>query len=155
VEQRPRMEGRGTQAMLVVEDFLDATPGETCATRAGLEDARWVPTRIGDNRVVLPEGQRELWIELDSRSKQATGSGGCNRMNGSYEAGKGTLRFGRLISTQMACPALEIETAFFRALERTRRYVIIYSHPRERPDALELMDAAGNVLARLEERNLR
>jgi copper homeostasis protein (lipoprotein) len=160
VEQRPRMEGRGTQAMLVVEDFLEATPGETCpggAVLTGLEDSRWVPTRIGDNPVVMPEGQREPWIELDSRSKQATGSGGCNRMSGGYEAGEGTLSFGNLISTQMACPALEIETAFFRALERTRRYVVIHSHGDrvERPAALELMDAAGNVLARLEERNLR
>jgi putative lipoprotein len=96
----------------------------------------------------MPEGQREPWIELDSRSKQATGSGGCNRMSGGYEAGDGTLHFDRLISTQMACPALEIETAFFRALERTRHY-------RVSGRTLELMDAAGNVLARLEEGNLR
>jgi copper homeostasis protein (lipoprotein) len=151
VEARSRMEGPGAQTALVVEKFLAAKPGESCPggrPRAGLENSRWVPTRIGDRVLVTTGGPREPWIELDSRSKRATGSGGCNRMSGDYEAGEATLRFGPLISTKMACPGLEIEAAFFRALDRTRRYRISGR-------TLELIDGGGKLLARLEERNPR
>jgi heat shock protein HslJ len=42
---------------------------------------------------------------------------------------------------------METETAFLKALEGTRRFRLVGRH-------LELEDAHGQVLARLEERNL-
>ena len=98
--------------------------------------------------MIVSGRQREPWIELESRSKRVTGSGGCNRISGSYETGGSTLRFGRLVSTQMACVSMETESAFLRALRDTRRYRV---HGR----SLELLDGRGGLLARLEERNLR
>jgi uncharacterized lipoprotein YbaY/heat shock protein HslJ/uncharacterized lipoprotein NlpE involved in copper resistance len=151
IEQRPRMEGEGTEPTLVVEKFLRAMPGENCQERtAGVEigNTRWRPTRIGDRDVVVSGQQREPWIELDPRSMRATGSGGCNRFSGGYEAGSGTLRFDRLASTMMACPSIETESAFLRALQAARRY-------RLQGRTLELSDDRGRFLVRLEERNLR
>jgi copper homeostasis protein (lipoprotein) len=151
VESRPQVDASGTEATLIVEKFVVATPNEYCPgdrPRAGLENSRWALTRIGERAVVVTREQSEPWIELDSRSKRATGSGGCNRVSGPYEVDDGALRFGSLMSTKMACPGLDIETAFFRALDRTRRY-----HVSGR--TLELMDDSGRLLARLEERNLR
>jgi putative lipoprotein len=113
-----------------------------------LANTRWRLVRIGNRDVVLPERQRETWLHLDRRSKRVTGSGGCNRITGSYESGRGTLQFGPLISTQMACPSMEIETAFLRALNATRRYRIVGRR-------LELMNDLGRPLAELEEGNLR
>jgi putative lipoprotein len=123
----------------------DDGPGGT--TQAGLENTRWRPIRIGDRDVIVTGQQREPWIVLEPRSKRVTGSGGCNRISGSYEAGVGMLRFGPLMSTKMACAALGTETAFLRALGATWRY-------RVRGRILELMDERGRSLARLEERNL-
>ena len=151
IEQRPRMEGRGTEPTLVVERFLRAMPGERCgggAREAGLADTRWRPIHIGNFDVVVQERQHEPWIELDSRTDRVTGSGGCNRFTGTYEAGNGRLRFGRLARTMMACIEMDTENAFLRALERTRRYRVLGR-------TLDLIDDRGQVLARLEERNLR
>lgn len=118
------------------------------AARSALENTRWVPIRIGDRDVTVAEGQQEPWLELDPHTHRVTGSGGCNRINGGYEAGNQTLRFSGMASTRMACPALDTETAFLKGLDDTRRY-------RVEGRTLELQDDAGRVLARLEERNLR
>ena len=64
------------------------------------------------------------------------------------DADRDSLRFAPILSTMMACPAMATESAFLRALNDTRRY-------RVRGRVLELLDARGRLLARLEERNLR
>jgi copper homeostasis protein (lipoprotein) len=133
------------------ELFVDATPGRKCesgATDYAIENNRWRPVRIGERPVNVAEGEREPWIVLDPRSKRVTGSGGCNRIHGTYEAGADSLRFGPLAATMMACPSSETETAFLRALQETRRY-------RLSGRILELMDTRGRRLVRLEERNLK
>ncbi len=115
---------------------------------AGLTDTRWRAIQIGNRVISVGPREREPWMELDSHVQRVTGSGGCNRMSGSYEAGHGMLRFGPLISTKMACVSMETENAFFHALERTRGYRL---HDR----TLSLTDDMGRVLVRLEQRNLR
>jgi copper homeostasis protein (lipoprotein) len=151
IEERPKMEGDGFEPTVVVEEFLSASPGERCegdGPEYGIENNRWRPVRIGERAVQVAEGEREPWFVLDPRSKRVTGSGGCNRIHGTYEAGAGTLRFGPLAATMMACPAMETETTFLRALQETRRY-------RLNGRTLDLMDDRGRRLVRLEERNLR
>jgi len=152
IEERPRMEGRGTEPTLVVEKFLRARPGERCEGQppsSELENNRWVPVEIGGEEMRAASGeQREPWIELDPNARRVTGSGGCNRISGSYTAGDGALRFGPLITTKMACVDMKTETDFLRALDATRRY-------RVRGREVELYDGRGVVVARLEERNLR
>jgi uncharacterized lipoprotein YbaY/heat shock protein HslJ len=151
IEERPRMDESGTEPTLVVEEFVAAMPDEKCeayAPPASLMNVRWVPTQIAGAEVTVTGQQREPWIMLDPRSKRLSGSGGCNRISGGFQAGRDTLRFGRMASTMMACPGLEAETAFLRALEATRRYHVLGR-------TLELLDGDGRLLARLEERTLR
>ena len=153
IEERLGMEGDQAEPFLVVEQFVRATPGQDCekaapAPAGGIEDSRWRPVRIGD-RPVVPGQAREPWIMLESRAKHAEGFGGCNGFSGGYELRGQTLRFGSMIRTQMACPTLDTENAFLRALEETRRYRL------RAPRTLELLDQDGRVLARLEERSLR
>jgi copper homeostasis protein (lipoprotein) len=150
VEHRPKMEGSGTEPTLIVERFAGAMPGRPCeegSVMAELENNRWRPLRIGDSNVTVGPNQGEPWIHLDSHSKRVTGSGGCNRISGGYQTGRDTLRFGALATTQMACPNMNTESAFLRALGETRRF---RAHGR----TLELLDARGRVLVQLEERNL-
>jgi len=132
--------------VLAVPDARAVAKGHNRQER--LENTRWVPARIGDRPVVVSGRQREPWIELNPKSKRVAGSGGCNRIAGTYEAGPGTLRFGPLISTKMACPGVDMEAPFLRALHEVRAYRV---HGR----VLELMDDRGQLLARLDERNLR
>jgi len=151
IELRKKTEGDGDEPALVVEKFVDAMPGRKCEERvpqAGLENSRWRPVRIGERTVTVSAQQREPWIVLEPGARRVTGSGGCNRISGSYEAGSGTLRFSPMISTQMACPSMDMEAAFLRALNGTRRFRI-------QGRILELMDSGGKTLVRLEERNLK
>ncbi len=152
ITTRPRPEATGMEPALRVERFLTAPPGESCAERSfsqGLENTRWRPIRVGGITVVVRDAQREPWIMFDPKSRRATGSGGCNRISGGYDAGETALRIGPIASTRMACPGTErVEAAFIHALEKTARY-------RVSGRMLELLDASGASLARLEERNLR
>jgi len=151
IAPRARMDGDGAEPVLVVEKFVDAMPGRKCeerAPQADLENSRWRPVRIGDRSVTVSGQQREPWIVLEAGARRVTGSGGCNRISGSYEAGAGTLRFSPMISTKMACPSMDTETAFLRALNGTRRFRI-------QGRIMELMDNDGKTLVRLEERNLK
>jgi uncharacterized lipoprotein YbaY/heat shock protein HslJ/uncharacterized lipoprotein NlpE involved in copper resistance len=153
IEERMNMEGSGVEPFLVVEHFVRAMPGEDCEEpgggNAGIADTRWRPVRIGDRPVVVTGRAREPWILLEPRSNRASGFGGCNGISGTYESRGQALRFGPMIRTQMACPALDTENAFVRALEATRRYRL------RDPRTLELLDVNGRLLAVLEERNLR
>lgn len=151
IESRARMEGEGSVPTMVVEKFLRAMPGRTCEdrnARAELANTRWRPVRIGERAVNVSGQQREPWIQLDPASKRVIGSGGCNRIGGSYQAGAGTLKFGPLVSTRMLCPSMSTEVAFFKALDSTRRYRLLGR-------MLELLDDQGALLVRLEERNLQ
>jgi heat shock protein HslJ/uncharacterized lipoprotein YbaY len=151
IEERPKRDGAGTEPTLVVVKFLAAMPGETCEQpdeRAGLENARWVPTEMAGRPVSVTQAQSEPWIMLEPRSKRFTGYAGCNRFSGSYEVAHDSLRFGRVMSTQMACISMETEQTFLRALRFTRRYQVLGR-------TLDLRDDRGRLLARLEERTLR
>ena len=150
IELRPRIEGTGQIPMLVVERFDRVAGGEGCEPVFGeveLGNTRWRAVRIGEAWIGAEVGPQEPWIQFDPRTMQVSGSGGCNRIRGGYTLRDGALRLGRLAATRMACPALEVETAFLRALEAARRYRTFGRH-------LELIDASGDVVALLEERNL-
>jgi len=140
--------GRAVQIVMRRVPGAEGAPPHGADSEQLLANNRWVPVHIGDHTVTVEHGHQEPWIELDERSQKVTGSGGCNRFNGSYQAQAGTLRFGPLATTRMACPHMENETAFLRALDYTRAYRV---HGR----TLELLDDKGTTLVRLEERNLR
>src|SRR5258706_384370 len=101
IEARPRMEGNGTEATLVVEKFVRATPGESCDEREvtnSLGNTRWRPIRIGDRMLVVAPGQREPWVEMDPRSMRVTGSGGG-------KGGRGGGRGGESVGGRAGAPA--------------------------------------------------
>ena len=114
---------------------------------ASLANTRWGALRIGGHAVKVPAQQHEPWIVLEPKTRQVTGSGGCDRFTGSYDAGVVTLLFRQLGVTRMMCPDLRSETAFLKALNKTWGYRVA---GRRR----ELLDERGAVLAELEERNL-
>lgn len=45
-----------------------------------------------------------------------SGSAGCNRFSGGYALDGATLRAGPLMATEMACPGMELEQAFFKLM---------------------------------------
>jgi copper homeostasis protein (lipoprotein) len=146
VAMRPKMEGEGQQPTLVVERFIGVWPGETCGARFAtepLENTYWKLTRLGDTPVTVASQQREPHFILNPKSRRVGGSGGCNRLMGSYELNGDRLTFGQMAGTMMACPeGMDTEKAFLQALGQVKQWKIAGQH-------LELFDAAGKLVAAL------
>ncbi len=152
IATRPPAGMAGNSATLIVERFLAAFPSETCGARGvthALEGTRWVLTRLGSEPVRLGAGEREAFLTFDSKSPRFAGFGGCNRITGSYvlDGTSGKLKLGAIASTKMACAGRDLETPLLQALGNVASQKVTGAH-------LELLDAAGVVLARFEARNL-
>jgi copper homeostasis protein (lipoprotein) len=141
--------GTGLRPALVVDRFVGVSPEKTCGARfssAPLENTYWKLTRLGDNRVFVAGDQREPHFVLDGKSKRIAGSGGCNRLTGTYQQKGNRLMLGKIGSTFMACAAaMETEREFLATLERVRSWNILGQQ-------LELFDSSGTLLARFEAR---
>ena len=152
VAMRPKMEGEGQQATLVVERFMGVWPGETCGARFAtepLENTYWKLTRLGETAVTVAAQQREPHFILNPQARRVGGSGGCNRLTGSYELNGDKLTFGQMAGTLMACPeGMDTEKAFLEALGQVNKWKIAGQH-------LELFDAAGKLVARFEARHMK
>jgi heat shock protein HslJ len=130
----------------VTGDTLDLT-GEggklilrfTVAETAELTGTDWVATGInnGVGGVESLAAGTEVTATF-AEDGTVSGSGGCNRFNGSYEVDGSAISFGPIASTKMACeePAMGQETAFLAALAASTTYAIS-------GDALELRDDTG------------
>lgn len=77
----------------------------------------WALTEM-DGEPIAPEHFPNGVPTLDLQLKQGRvfGQAGCNRMNGKITMGNGTLTFGPLASTKMACPAMQFENKYLAAL---------------------------------------
>ncbi|MCW5623282.1 MAG: META domain-containing protein [Burkholderiales bacterium] len=116
-----------------------ASPGKTAANIAPLQQTDWRLVELNGTPVKV-EGTRapSLMFGNDGR---VSGSGGCNRLMGTYTANDAKLTFGPLAGTKMACPDLELETSFLKALNATAGWTIEGSR-------LSLQDGRRKVLAR-------
>jgi heat shock protein HslJ len=78
-----------------------------------------------------------------------SGSGGCNRLTGTYTLEGDGLAFSQMAGTRMVClGGMEQEQAFYDALGRAATW-------RVEGEQLELSDASGNVIARFEARYMK
>jgi heat shock protein HslJ len=106
-----------------------------------IEGPMWRLAQLGDE----PVGPSEAQIQFDRSSGRVSGSGGCNRVSGSFTRTGVALKIGQLASTRMACaePARGAsEAQFLAALQSTASY-------RLAPGRLALLDASGRTVALL------
>jgi len=157
IAERAPMEGSGTRATVVVDQFHQAMPGAGCETApkatptaaSPLQETYWKLTRLGDAAVTTSEQQREAHFVLHRDNARVSGSGGCNRLLGGYTLDGDRLSFGNLGSTMMACvDGMEQEQRFLATLKLVARWQVSGQQ-------LTLLDAAGKPLARFEAVALR
>jgi heat shock protein HslJ len=136
---------------LVVERFVSIT-GATCGNRqstAVLENTYWKLVRLGATPVAVAENQREPHFVLQPETGRVAGSGGCNRLAGSYTLAGDTLTFSQLAGTMMAClDGMDVERAFHDALGQVASWRI-------EGETLQLFDAAGTSIAQFESRYMK
>jgi heat shock protein HslJ len=95
------------------------------APAAALEGTDWRLVDIGGQPSPAgADSTRHPGFTLLAEGRKVQGSAGCNRMTGTYQLEGQKLKFGPLATTRMACPAMQTETAFLKALEATTRYEI-------------------------------
>ncbi|MGN6416582.1 MAG: META domain-containing protein [Pseudobacter sp.] len=93
----------------------------------GLTEKYWKLTEI-NGKPVKPDStfMKEPHVIFKTAENQVNGNGGCNGFGGQYELkSPNRIKVGNLISTQMACPALDIENQFTKALEAADNYFVI------------------------------
>jgi putative lipoprotein len=108
-----------------------------------IEGPVWRLVQLGDEPVA-PGGEAQ--IQFDRSSGRVSGTGGCNRVSGSFTRSGITLRIGQLASTRMACadPVRGAnEAQFISALQTTATYRLAG------PGRLALLDASGRTVAML------
>jgi putative lipoprotein len=82
-----------------------------------------------------------IFIEPEQR---IAGSTGCNRIMGAYtRLPDGSLQIGPLATTMMACPDMEIESAFLEAVRSSELSQV-------QAGSLKLLDSEGHAVARFE-----
>ena len=114
------------------------------AYAAQLRSTYWKLVALGSTPVNVADNQREPHIILQPDANRVNGSGGCNRMFGSYALRGDALTFSGVGSTKMACQdGMDVETSFLPALQRVARWRIADRQ-------LELLDSAGAVVARFD-----
>jgi len=100
-------------------------PPPPAGPAAALVGTEWRLADIGGQPAPAgAESARHPGFTLLAEGRKVQGSAGCNRMTGTYQLDGQKLKFGPLATTRMACPAMETETAFLRALEATTRYEV-------------------------------
>ncbi|KQZ69489.1 TetR family transcriptional regulator [Sphingopyxis sp. Root214] len=77
----------------------------------GLAGTNWTFVSIGG---VAVAADRPSSLQFDGN--RLSGSAGCNRFSGGYAVSDGVLKAGPLMATEMACPGMELEQAFFKLM---------------------------------------
>jgi uncharacterized lipoprotein YbaY/heat shock protein HslJ len=153
IEERPRIEGEGTEATAIVSRFIHAWPGESCERNladASLINTYWRIVNLGADEIHVGEGQREPHLILRTGEPRFAATVGCNQMAGAYQLADETLRFGSVASTMMACPPPldRLEQSLGDVLANTRSWRI-------HAQFLELFDEGGQPIALLQAVYLR
>lgn len=83
-----------------------------------IEKKHWKLIMVG----TMESSQVDAYIVFGTEPGRFRGKAGCNAIGGSYQVGGAEVKITGIIGTKMACPDLEIENAFTKALEAADRY---------------------------------
>lgn len=105
-----------------------------------LQNKTWIATKIGNSTIITNPSERNIAsLQFDEATKRVTGSDGCNRLSGAFEAGKNTISFSQVASTRMACMNnANIDQLFNKALIQVTNYKV-------EGKVLYLLDAQGTT----------
>ena len=106
-----------------------------------LQNKTWIATHLGNTGIkTAPTAHTIPSLQFDAATKRVTGADGCNRIMGSYEAGRDTLVLNQMAGTKMAClDNNNVSQKFNQALDQVANYQVFGK-------TLKLLDRHGNVL---------
>lgn len=92
----------------------------------GLKERYWKLIEL-NGKPVKPDStfMKEPHVIFKQEKNEVHGNGGCNGFGGEYELkSPNRIKIERLVSTQMACPALDIENRFTKVLTTADNYYV-------------------------------
>lgn len=106
-----------------------ATPATTqlaSADSTGLKERYWKLIELNGKPVKVDSTfMKEPHVIFKQDKPEVHGNGGCNGFGGEYELkSPNRIKIERLVSTQMACPALDIENRFTKVLTTADNYYV-------------------------------
>lgn len=129
----------------------ETMPTQTSASQisainqANLVPRTWTATQLGNSMLKTEANRQNLpYLNFDAATQTVTGSDSCNRLSGSYVAGRDTLQLGQLATTRMAClNNNNLDQKFHEALNKVTHYQVYGK-------TLKLLDRHGNLLIQFE-----
>jgi heat shock protein HslJ len=112
--------------LLMTAIACNTTENATMSVKPELTGTYWKLTELMGKPYKGPSATgKEMYITLSADSSTVQGHGGCNSFRGKYEVKEGGwIRFSGLASTMMACPDMENESTFMKAMESADNYII-------------------------------
>ncbi|MGE8557673.1 MULTISPECIES: META domain-containing protein [unclassified Acinetobacter] len=106
-----------------------------------LQNRSWIATHIGNTEIkTAPTAHNIPSLQFDAATKRVSGADGCNRIMGSYEAGRDTLLLSQMAGTKMDClDQNNVAPQFNEALAKVANYQVFGK-------TLKLLDRHGNVV---------
>ncbi len=100
------------------------------------ENTKWILYNL-DGKEFTSENR--TYIVFNTIDSKVTGNAACNNFFSKFKKNESSLTFEPLAATRIACPELEKETAFMKAIQNSASYKIS-------GDKLTLSDINGNVI---------
>lgn len=127
-----------------VELLLRQTGSSTSTPASSLENTHWRLVQLDTHNMSEIELQRAPHLIFQPDQQRVSGFAGCNQMTGSYETNGEKLKFSQMAGTMMACAqGMDLEQNFHKALAEVTGWRVVGTK-------LELLDSAGNTVARFE-----
>lgn len=128
-------------ALTACQTTPNAASNIEAANLVQLQNRTWIATYIGNTEIKTVATARNIpSLQFDAASKRISGVDGCNRIMGSYEAGRDTLVLSQMAGTKMAClDNNNLSEQFNAALVKVANYQVFGK-------TLKLLDRHGNVV---------
>ncbi|WP_347454689.1 META domain-containing protein [Acinetobacter thermotolerans] len=122
----------------------DQTSSQAVENLQQLQNRTWIVTHIGSEEIkTVPTARNIPSLQFDAATQRVTGADGCNRIMGSYTAGKDTLTLSQMAGTKMACMNNDdLDQKFNEALTKVTHYQVFGK-------TLKLLDSYGNPVIQL------
>ncbi|NNG80994.1 META domain-containing protein [Acinetobacter sp. ANC 5378] len=126
------------------ETIPNASSTIETANLVQLQNRTWIATHIGNTEIkTSPTAHNIPSLQFDAATKHVSGADGCNRIMGSYAAGRDTLILSQMAGTKMAClDGNNVSQQFNAALTKVANYQVFGK-------TLKLLDRHGNLLIQL------
>jgi len=103
----------------------------------------WILSELNGTPVQTSNTDKDASLKFSPDDMRVSGSGGCNRFNGSFTMKKEALTFGPLAATKMMCPDIAFEDAYFAALAKVKAFEV-----KDNALFLKEKNGSGTILAK-------